>query len=84
MINVSTEGGNLPFTLPAIQIATNSPRVTTNSVSLSGSQLLCTFCCTGRQKYSTQYKSPLFMHNINLNKRPQEFSYKRTLSFKFV
>ena len=46
--------GIFPFKVPAIQIANNSPHVTPTTVSLTGSQRLCTFCCTGRYKYSTQ------------------------------
>jgi len=46
--------GIFPLKVPAIQIANNSPHVTPTTVTLSGSQRLCTFCCTGRYKYSTQ------------------------------
>jgi len=47
------EEGIFPFNVPPIQIAKSSPHVTPKSVSLSGSQRLCTFCCTGR--YKTQH-----------------------------
>jgi len=40
--------GIFPFLVPAIQIANNSPHLSPTSVSMSGSQHLCTFCCTGR------------------------------------
>ena len=39
---MSTEGRNLSFKLPAIQIANISPHVTPTSDSLSSSQRLCT------------------------------------------
>ena len=72
--------GIFPFKVPAIHIANNSPHVTPTSFSLSASQRLFTFCCTGRYKYSTPKKSSLFMHNVNLNLHPQQFCYKRPLS----
>ena len=37
-----------PFMVPAIQIANNSLNLIPTSFSLSVSQRLCTFCCTGR------------------------------------
>jgi len=50
------EDGIFPFILPPIQIANNSPHVTPKSVSLSGSQRLCTFCCAGWYKIRVQQK----------------------------
>jgi len=36
------------FKVPAIQITNNSPHVAPTTVSLSSSQQLCTFCCSGQ------------------------------------
>ena len=48
------EEGKFLFKVPEIQVANNSPHVTQTSVSLSGSQRLFTFCCTGSYQYRTK------------------------------